>query len=51
MTITQQIERIKEEICNKYCKWPEKEPPEGKTEEWLYEDEDGPCNSCPFNQL
>ncbi len=33
--ITSQLEEIKAEICDHYCKYPEKPIPEGKTEDWL----------------
>lgn len=51
LTICQQIERVVEDMCNNYCKWPTQPIPEGKTEDWLLEDEDSPCENCPLNQL
>ena len=47
-TITQQIHDIAGEFCNKYCKYPELPIPEGKDENWLMEDDDSPCNTCPL---
>ena len=49
-SITQQIEEVKEEMCDKYCKYPEMPIPEGKDEDWLF-DSDSPCNNCPLNKL
>lgn len=50
MSITEQIEEIKSEICDKYCKYPNQPIPEGKDEDWLFDD-DGPCMNCPLNKL
>ena len=50
MTITQQFEEIIEEMCDKYCKYPEMPIPEGKDEGWLCE-EGSPCETCPLNKL
>lgn len=50
MTITQQIEEIKEKMCDKYCKYPEQPIPEGKDKDWLFE-EGSPCDTCPLNEL
>ena len=51
MTITEQFEHIKESMCDKYCKYPCMPIPEGKDENWLCEDDDSPCNSCPLSEL
>lgn len=50
-SITQQIEDVKNEMCDKYCKYPEKPIPEGKTEDWLWCDDESPCHNCPLNKL
>lgn len=50
MTISEQIEKVKEEMCDKYCKYPEMTPPDGKDSDWLYED-NSPCTRCPLNRL
>jgi hypothetical protein len=50
MSITEQIEKVKEEMCSSYCKYPDQEIPEGKTEDWLFE-EGSPCENCPLNKL
>ncbi len=50
-TISQQFEDIIQEMCDKYCKWPCEPIPEGKGEDWLIEDPESPCNSCPLNRL
>lgn len=49
MTVTQQIEEIVEEVCDKICKYPEKYQPE----EWeaLFGSDESPCNDCPLNKL
>lgn len=51
MSVTELIEKVKEDMCNGYCKYSNAPIPEGKTEDWLYEDEDSPCNDCPLNRL
>jgi len=48
--IQHEFEEICQEMCDKYCKYPEMEPPEGKGCDWLYED-DSPCQKCPLNRL
>ena len=50
MTVREQIEEIIEKICDSYCKYPNMTPPEGKTEDWLFDD-DSPCRNCPLNQM
>lgn len=45
------IKAVKSEMCDKYCKYPEKPIPEGKTEDWLWIDDDSPCINCPLNKL
>ena len=42
---------VNQEICDGYCKYPNMPVPEGKDEDWLINDEDSPCISCPFNKL
>lgn len=50
-SISEQLEAVKSEMCDKYCKWPEKPIPEGKTEDWLWIDDASPCINCPLNKL
>lgn len=50
-SITEQIEEICDEICDHYCKYPYEPIPEGKTEDWLFTDDDSPCVNCPLNRL
>lgn len=50
-SITEIIESIKEDICDKYCKYPCMTPPDGKDEDWLTNDQDSPCNTCPLLRL
>lgn len=50
MTISEQIEQVREKMCNEYCKYTHQPPPEGKDEGWLYED-DSPCTMCPMTEL
>lgn len=45
------LEEVREDMCNNYCKYPNMPVPEGKTEDWLFDDEDSPCNDCPLNYL
>lgn len=45
------IEETKEDICKNYCKYPTLPVPEGRTENWLIEDDDSPCMNCPLNNL
>lgn len=51
MSISECIEQVKTEVCKDYCKYPNMEPPEGKDENWLFEEEESPCLTCPLNQL
>lgn len=44
------MEEIKSKICDGYCKYP-LQVPEGKTEDWLLEDDDSPCLTCPMSKL
>lgn len=44
-TIAQQLEEVVEEMCDKYCKWPEKWDEEIE----LYES--SICRNCPLNKL
>ena len=39
LSIVQQIEQIKEEMCDKYCRYPLEPIPEGKDEDWLFEED------------
>ena len=50
-SITEIIEEVKSEMCDKFCKYPDQPIPEGKTEDWMYCDEDSPCNDCPLNRF
>lgn len=50
-TVTEMLEGIASEFCDKYCKYSDAPIPEGKTEDWLYLDEDSPCNNCPINRM
>lgn len=49
-SISEQIEEVKNEICDTRCKWPN-QIPEGRDEDWLLEDPDSPCMNCPLNRL
>lgn len=44
------IEKAMEEFCDHYCRYPYMPVPEGKTEDWLYE-EGSPCSQCPFGKI
>jgi hypothetical protein len=51
-TVSEILEEIEREICDKYCKYPdicagERKDPDG-AEELLY---DRYCESCPFNRI
>lgn len=48
MTITEQIESIKEQMCNDYCKYPESWDAEEHGCE-LYDSDI--CINCPLNRL
>ncbi len=50
MRIIEQLENIKEKMCEDYCKYPLMEIPEGKDENWLWTD-GSPCEKCPLNNL
>lgn len=49
-TISQMLEDIAHEMCDHYCKYSAMEPPEGKDENWLLDD-DSPCQMCPLQRL
>lgn len=49
-TITKMLEDIAQEMCDGFCKYTAMEPPEGKDENWLMED-DSPCQMCPLQKL
>lgn len=44
-------ENIKEKMCDEYCRYPIMPIPKGKTEDWLIEDPESPCNICPLSIL
>ena len=51
-TISEQFEEIKKEMCDKYCKWPERylaeiECPD-EAQEVMIEEK---CKDCPLNKL
>jgi len=52
MTITEQFEAIKEQMCDNYCRFPalSKETIEDENEafEWLMNEH---CSNCPLNRL
>ena len=50
-SISEILEKTKEEMCDNFCKYPCMEPPKGKDKDWLFEDENSPCNKCPLNNL
>ena len=50
-TISQELEKIHNQMCDSYCKYPSMKPPEGKDSDWLTEDDDSPCVTCPLNRL
>lgn len=47
-TITAQIEEIKDDICNHYCKWPDIWDEEKEGCELSESDH---CRNCPLNRL
>lgn len=51
MTVTESIEKIKEKMCDDYCKYRNMPIPEGKEEDWMLTDEESPCFNCPLNEL
>jgi hypothetical protein len=50
LAILGSVENLKSDMCDRYCKYPS-HVPEGKTEDWLIEDDDSPCLTCPMNKL
>ena len=50
-TITQIIEDVCNDICKDVCRYTYLNPPTGKDDDWLTEDDDSPCNVCPLNRL
>ena len=49
--VTDILEEVIEEMCDKYCHFPSDPVPEGKEEDWLTTDENSPCYTCPLNKL
>lgn len=49
VSIAEQIEDIKEDMCDNYCKMPYRYSA-NEWEEIVYSD-DSPCNNCPLNRL
>lgn len=49
--VTDILEEVIEEMCDKYCHFPSDPIPEGKDEDWLTTDENSPCYTCPLNKL
>ena len=47
IVIIDQVEKAKEEICDKYCKYPEQWDEEEKGETL----EDAICRECPLNKI
>jgi RNase P subunit RPR2 len=45
-TITELLEEIKGQVCDKYCRFPEAYPE--NEQERMYEEK---CNNCPLNLL
>ena len=50
-TISKELDEICQTMCDSYCKYPSMEPPEGKDENWLTDDDESPCNMCPMMRL
>lgn len=51
MSILETLEDVKQRMCDGYCKYAHSPVPEGKSEDWLFEDDDSPCINCPLNEL
>lgn len=49
VSIAEQIEDIKKDMCDNYCKMPYRYSA-NEWEEIVYSD-DSPCNNCPLNRL
>lgn len=47
-TIPKLLEEIVEQVCNDYCKWPEKWDEEAEGMELMESDI---CTNCPLNRL
>ena len=50
-TIPAILAEIAEQMCTTRCKWPEMEIPDGRSIDWLVDDNDSPCNTCPLRYL
>lgn len=50
-TVMQIIDKVIDSMCDEYCRFPREPIPEGKSEGWLIEDPDSPCDKCPLNWL
>lgn len=47
-SITEILEETKAEMCDKYCKYPYEPIPEGRDDDWMFNDI---CPNCPLNRL
>jgi len=50
-TIIEQLNDLAIDFCNNYCKYPLMDIPEGKDEDWLFNDDDSPCMTCPLSMI
>lgn len=51
-TIVDQLEEIKFEICDKYCKVPDDARAEHDDDpDWITESDESPCQTCPLNRI
>ena len=48
MTIPAQLEKITNEMCDKYCKFPDQASKESKDEDYLFRTY---CDKCPMQKL
>lgn len=49
-SISDIFEEVKSGVCDKICKYSNGPIPEGKDDNWLFED-GSPCETCPLNLL
>ena len=50
-TISEIIEKVKADMCDHYCIYTHQPLPDGRSEDWLLEDDDSPCKKCPLLRL
>lgn len=52
ISVSEVLEKVKADVCDRICKYPCSPIPKGKNEDWLIDDPESPCNTiCPLLRL